>query len=168
MIKMTILLFQAGFVFLTVSAAISDYQKMKIPNWISAALCILFAVYAWWLPTWASVGWHAAVGAVIFLAAVLSYAFGIFGGGDVKLLGAIALWAGPDRIVEFLMLTGILGGAFGVMIIAARWTVIALPRIADKPGAVWNIARWGRDGACPYGIPIAVAALISVPVMFTV
>ena len=163
---MTMLLFQFGFVLLAVSAAISDYQTMRIPNWISAALCVLFALYVWWLPTWASVGWHVAVGAGVFFTAVLSYAFGIFGGGDVKLLGAIALWAGPEHVIDFLMLTGLLGGAFGCMIIAARWTVISWPRLADNPGAAWNIARWGRDGTCPYGVPIAVAALLSVPVMF--
>ena len=82
------------------------------------------------------------------------------------MIGAVALWAGPERSVEFAIWTGLLGGALGVLILAARLLVRSYPDFADRPGAAWNIARWGRDGTCPYGIPIAMAALMTVPAMF--
>ena len=163
---MIAILFQSCFIFLAIYAAVSDYQRLKIPNWIPLTLCGLFLIYALRLGSWADVGWHIAVGAGVFLAAVLSYAFGVFGGGDVKLIGAVALWAGPERSVEVAIWTGLLGGVLGVLILAARHVVRSYPDFANRPGAVWNIARWGRDGTCPYGIPIAMAALISVPAMF--
>jgi prepilin peptidase CpaA len=142
------------------------YRWLKIPNWISISLCGLFLFYAVYLNTWMELSWHAAVGTGVFVAAVISYAFGIFGGGDVKLIGAVSLWAGPERIIEFAVLTGLFGGALGVLVLVARSIVRWFPEIACRPGLVWNIARWGRDGTCPYGIPIAIAALISVPAMF--
>jgi prepilin peptidase CpaA len=163
---MTAILFQSCFIFLTIYAAVSDYQRLKIPNCISLTLCGLFLLYALRLDSWADVGWHIAVGAGVFVAAVVSYAFGVFGGGDVKMIGAVALWAGPERSVEFAIWTGLLGGALGVLILAARLLVRSYPDFADRPGAAWNIARWGRDGTCPYGIPIAMAALMTVPAMF--
>ena len=158
--------FEATFVVLIICAAISDYQRMKIPNWISGALIALFVAYAWRLPTWPVVGWHFAVGGAVFVAAILAYAVNVFGAGDVKLLGAVALWAGPELLAEFLVVTSVLGGAFSLMILAARQAVRSYPAIADRPGAIWNITRWGRDGKCPYGIPIAAAALLSVPALF--
>ena len=159
-------LFQVGFVFLTACAAATDYRQMKIPNWISIALCALFAAYALLLPTWSAIGLHLAVGIGIFTVGVLSYAFGIFGAGDVKLLGALALWAGPDRIVDFLLLTGLLGGTFGLLILSVKKFNRYFPAYIDRPSEVWNITRWAHSGTCPYGIPIAIAALISIPPMF--
>jgi prepilin peptidase CpaA len=165
-VVMIAILFQYSFIFLAIYAAVSDYQRLKIPNWISLTLCAMFLIYALRMESWADVGWHIAVGAGVFLAAVISYSFGVFGGGDVKMIGAVALWAGPERSVEFAMLTGLLGGALGVLILVARFVVRSYPDFADRPGAAWNIARWGRDGTCPYGIPIAMAAVTSVPAMF--
>ena len=158
--------FHAAFILLVVTAALSDYQRMKIPNWISLALCGLFAAFAFRLETWSSIGLHVVIGVAVFAVGILSYALGLFGGGDVKLLGAVALWAGPERIVEFLALTGLLGGALGLLIYAARNLSQWYPALVDRPSAVYNIMRWGRDGTCPYGIAIAVAALLSVPAMF--
>ena len=163
---MIIPLFQACFIFLVVFAAVTDYQRMQIPNWISLALIGLFVIYAVRLASWSDIGLHVAVGAGVFAAAVVSYAFGIFGGGDVKLLGAVALWAGPEHVVEFAMLTGLLGGVLGVLVWGARKVVHYFPALAERPGAAWNIARWGRDGTCPYGIPIAIAAIAVVPAVF--
>lgn len=158
--------FQAAFILLSVTAAVTDYDRMKIPNWISLALCGLFVVYVPFMGSWSNVGWHLAVGLGVFSVAVLTYAIGLFGGGDVKLLGAVALWAGPERFLEFLMLTGLLGGALGLLIYGARHVNGWYPALPDRPGAIWNVARWGRDGNCPYGIAIALAAVLSVPPMF--
>ena len=154
------------FAFLVIYAAISDYKTLKIPNWISLALCGLFVVYAANLTSWNEIGLHFAVGGGVFVTAVLCYSFGVFGGGDVKLLGAVALWAGPERVYEFAALTGLIGGALGLLILAARIVGREFPELANRPSPVWNIARWGRDGTCPYGIPISIAAILSVPAMF--
>ena len=161
-----LLVFQIAFVFLTACAAVTDYRQMKIPNWVSLALCALFAAYAYRLPTWSVIGWHTAVGLAVFTAGVLSYAVGVFGAGDVKFLGALALWAGPERVTDFLLLTGLLGGAFGLLILSTKKFNRFFPAYVERPGEIWNITRWAHNGTCPYGIPIAIAALIAIPPMF--
>ena len=158
--------FLTAFVLFVAVAAVNDYHRMKIPNWISLALCGLFAAYAFRMESWSSVGWHVVVGLAIFAAGIATYAIGVFGGGDVKLLTALALWAGPERVFEFLALTGLLGGALGLLIYAARNLSQWYPALADRPSAIYNIVRWGRDGTCPYGIAIALAAVLSIPAMF--
>ena len=55
---MTAILFQSCFIFLTIYAAVSDYQRLKIPNCISLTLCGLFLLYALRLESWADVGSH--------------------------------------------------------------------------------------------------------------
>ena len=161
-----LLAIEFGFVFFTTCAAVTDYRQMRIPNWISIALCALFAAYALRYLPWPAIGWHAAVGGGVFAVGILSYAAGLFGAGDVKLLGALALWAGPEQIVEFLVLIGLLGGAFGLLILAVRKLNHFFPAYVERPSGVWNITRWAHSGKCPYGIPIAVAALVSIPRVF--
>jgi len=157
---------EIGFIFVLAFAAISDYQRLVIPNWISIALCGLFLAHSLKAYVWPEIAWHVAIGLGTFLCAFALYAFGIFGGGDVKLLGAIALWAGPEHIVEFAILTGLLGGVLGLLVLAARLVVRNLPEFAERTGATWNLARWGRDGVCPYGIAIAFAAVLVGPAIF--
>ena len=161
-----LIVFQIGFVFLTACAAVTDYRHMKIPNWVSLALCALFAVYAFRLPTWSTIGWHTAIGLGVFAGGVVSYSVGLFGAGDVKFLGALALWAGPEQIVGFLVLTSLLGGAFGLLILGVSKLNAFFPAYIERPNEVWNITRWAHSGTCPYGIPIAVAALLSIPKIF--
>jgi prepilin peptidase CpaA len=54
----------------------------------------------------AAVDWvgGAAVAAVILTVGIVLFALRVAGGGDVKLLAATALWAGPAQIVPFLLL----------------------------------------------------------------
>ncbi|MBO33728.1 MAG: hypothetical protein CMM74_12260 [Rhodospirillaceae bacterium] len=47
--------------------------------------------------------------AVFLIGAVLHY-FRLFGGGDVKLLAAIAIWTGTASLGAFLFLVAIIGG----------------------------------------------------------
>ena len=47
-----------------------------------------------------------------------AFAVGALGGGDVKLLAAVSLFAGPGRLVDFLIITAIAGGLLGLAILA--------------------------------------------------
>jgi len=157
-----------SFVFLCICAAIFDYRRLIIPNWISLTLIALFAMHAVLAMQWSAIGAHVAIGLAVFALATASYAFGVFGGGDVKLLAATALWAGPPDIFPLLALTGLLGGVLGIVVLSSRNYIKHYPALADRAGEIWNVARWGHDGTCPYGIPIAVAAIVSVHSLFQV
>ena len=54
------------------------------------------------LPPWAA--------PLVFVAGALLFSRGLIGGGDVKLLTAATLWAGPGLTPALLIVTALLGG----------------------------------------------------------
>ncbi|MDA4831224.1 hypothetical protein NY536_07050, partial [Enterobacter hormaechei] len=72
------------------------------------------------------------------------FAAGWMGGGDVKMIGALALWLPPGGVLSMLMLMAIAGGAITIVMVAdSRWR--------RREGAV----------EVPYGVAIAAAALLT-------
>jgi len=163
---MLTLVFQFCFVFLVSYAAISDYQRLKIPNWVSLALCAAFLLYAALFVTGSQFLGHVAAGTAVFALAIVLYALRLFGGGDAKLFGAIALWAGPQQVYELALLTAMIGGAMGTVLIGLRELLRYRPALCC-PAPLHRIVVWARDGVCPYGLAIGSAALICIPKMFT-
>jgi prepilin peptidase CpaA len=162
---MLTLIFQFSFVFFVSYAAVSDYRRLKIPNWISLALCGAFLLYAAFFVTFSQFLGHVAAGTVVFAIAITLYALGLLGGGDVKLLGAIALWAGPQQVYELALLTGIIGGAMGIILLGLRRLLRYRPALRCPP-PLDRMVVWARAGVFPYGIAIGSAALICMPKMF--
>jgi prepilin peptidase CpaA len=72
------------------------------------------------------------------------FAFGWMGGGDVKMIGALALWFPLQLLVWMLVVMSIAGGVLTI--------VMLFDRGARKGGAV----------EIPYGLAIAFAALLAV------
>ena len=133
---------------------------MVIPNLLPIMLVALWPVYfAVVAPS--LYGALAAIGCAlaVFIAGAVLFSRGYLGGGDVKLLTAATLWAGPAGTPELLMLTGVLGGVlalfflmpFGLQIVAAARGMLGSPSIAGERGLGMPV---------PYGVAIAVAALI--------
>ena len=160
---LTNIFFDVCLMLLLVIATVSDYQYMKIPNWISIGICALFLVFGLVMLSWLQVLQHIGVGAGVLVLTAVAFSFHIFGGGDAKLLSAAAVWAGPDHVIELLALTGLFGGALGVFVLLARKLNHYLPALPDRTGPIGKIAGWGRDGICPYGIAIALAAVTTLP-----
>lgn len=98
----------ACFLGLLVGAAVSDVRTMTIPNGISLVMACLYPVFALaagsdWLD-----GLLAA--AIVFGVGLAMFAMGWLGGGDVKLLAAISLWAGTALLLPALFITALAGG----------------------------------------------------------
>jgi prepilin peptidase CpaA len=74
------------------------------------------------------------------------------GGGDVKLLTAATLWAGPGGTPTLLIITAVLGG----LLTLALLSPLAL-RAVFAPSAAASAAK---RMPVPYGVAIAGAALI--------
>lgn len=125
--------------------AAADLRDRRIPNAVPAALVLLYpGVFALGLgpaPWWSGV----AVGMAVFAVAVALFAVRVLGGGDAKLLGAVALWAGPAWILESLLVTALLGGA-GALAAVLR-PVLLTPVLGPQPSA--------RETTLPYGVAIA-------------
>ena len=88
----------AGFAGLMATAAFEDlHQRLVIPNGLILGLCILWPLHLATapLPTLAASGGAALCAAAVFVAGAVLFSRGLIGGGDVKLLAAASLWAGP-------------------------------------------------------------------------
>lgn len=158
------LLFAAIFVFCIFFAMISDFSKLRIPNTVSIILVLSFAAYAF-LGGIPSVWPHVLLAGAVFAVLFVTYAMGWLGAGDVKLLAALMLWAGPSQGGVLFVLFAIFGGLFAIMLLALRSVLPFYPALAEWP-VTSKFSRWARNGLIPYGIPIGIAALCVTPSIF--
>ena len=79
---------------LLVIAALHDVAARTIPNWTSVLLALLGAVLRWMD---GQLLFGLALGLAVFVVAAFCWRRGWMGGGDVKLLGAVAITAAFDR-----------------------------------------------------------------------
>ena len=151
----------AGFAGLMATAAVEDIRRLIIPNALVLGLCVLWPLHVATAPmlTLAAAGTAVLYAAAIFLAGAFLFSRGLVGGGDVKLLAAATLWAGPGATVSLLVLTSLLGGLLCLILLTPVGTLIAAARpILGDTSA--NSPRGAGPVFVPYGVAIAAAALI--------
>ncbi len=143
------------FVVEMIDAASSDVRKFQIPNRIPLTLCLSFLGMA----ALSGMGWteflsHLGSGLLLFVLGAALFMGGVWGGGDAKLLPAVALWVGLAGQPRFLLVMAFAGGILAVCALAARH--LPLKRVG-------LIQTWGVNfvatGQVPYGLAIAVAGL---------
>lgn len=141
------------------AAAFEDFRRLVIPNLLPIALCALWPVYFAAAPSLA--GGLAAIGCAlaVFVGGAVLFARGWLGGGDVKLLSAATLWAGPAGTPALLMLTGMLGGALALFLLLppGGQLAAAMRQLLGQPPAA---PQGGLAMPIPYGVAIAGAALL--------
>lgn len=126
-----------------VVAAVTDLQRRQIDNTLNAAIA-LGAPLFWYAIglTLPEIGWQIGLALAAFVVLAGLFAIGAMGGGDVKLLAALALWIRPEWFFQLVVIMALLGGlltiVFGACHIALR--------------------RKGRL-AIPYGVAISAAGL---------
>lgn len=145
-----------GFAGLAVASAINDIRHLKIPNHYNLAIALLFPAYVLTADT--PVNW---LGALAISGALLALGFLLFvtkvlGAGDAKLIAAVALWAGPDLFLPFLLLTAVTGGTMAL----ALWLRHRLSRAAT-PGMIFltDVDPGFAKQPMPYAVAIAAGAL---------
>lgn len=146
---------------LVICAALRDITSYTIPNWISAALMVGFVAAApalgLGLP---AIGMHLAIGFGFLLVGMAMFALRWVGGGDAKLLAATALWMGAPSTVDFLLITGLAGGALAMLLMTLRSLEF---RNFVQMGPAW-MGRLATPGeSVPYGVAIAIGALAVFP-----
>lgn len=142
-----------------VIAAFEDFRRLVIPNLLPIVLCAGWPIYFAAAPS--LFGALSAIGCAlaVFLVGAVLFARGYLGGGDVKLLSAATLWAGPAGTPALLILTSVLGGTLALFLLlpigsqmtAAARLMLGQPSIP---------AGRGLAAPVPYGVAIAGAALI--------
>lgn len=153
------------YIFALVLAALSDLVSLRIPNWLTGALALAFPVAALIVAHGAAgrpVDWlsHIEAGAAVFAGAAVLFACRLLGGGDVKLLAAMALWSGLPMVMPLLFLVAIIGGAFALVVLGLRQPVVQASILALlRRAPAFLYARM----PIPYGIPIAIAGILTAP-----
>ena len=151
-----LLLFPAMMAF----AASSDLLTMTISNRIS--LILVGGYFALALTTGVSMSEvvsHCGAGLLVLAVTFVCFSRGWIGGGDAKLAAATALWLGFEHLLEYFVVASLLGGALTILIIKLRtWP---LPRFLV--GREWAERLHNREAGIPYGIALAIAALLIYP-----
>jgi len=125
-------------------AAATDIKARIIPNPLVVAIAVVAPLY-WWatgLSLWPDMGWQLGVAGIVFAVGAGLFALGQMGGGDVKLLTALALWFPPLPMVNLLIIMALIGAALTLfMLIRHKWQ-----KAEGQPEV-------------PYGVAIAFAGL---------
>ncbi|GLQ06560.1 A24 family peptidase [Sneathiella chinensis] len=141
---------------LVLYAAFSDFKAFHISNYISIALVALYPVAVLTAPV--DVNWVAglSVGAGAFVLGFGLFALGLFGGGDVKLISALCLWAGIDHLFSFLIYMALAGGLLVVFVLGRE----AFRKSDEASGTRGGLRAALRARApVPYGVAIALGGL---------
>jgi prepilin peptidase CpaA len=102
-------------------AALTDLKRRHIDNWLNGAIALAAPLY-WWasgLSLWPGVAIQIGMTLIVLFGFALIFARGGMGGGDVKLLAALALWLPPLVLFSVIFLTSLVGGAMS-MVAGAR------------------------------------------------
>ena len=144
-----------------IAAALADATTFTIPNRLTIAIAAAFFPVALilGLPV-QTIGACAAVGVLALIVGIGLFALNWCGGGDAKLLAACALWLGLPAILPFLFAMSVVGGLLALTLVLARKA--ALGALAPS-GPAWLGRLLEPTEALPYGVAIAVGALIAFP-----
>ncbi|MAS55871.1 MAG: peptidase [Pimelobacter sp.] len=127
-----------------VVAAFTDIKRRQIDNWLTGAIALTAPLF-WWasgLDLWPGVAWQLGIALACFVVLAGLFAAGWMGGGDVKLLTALALWIEPEWFLRLIVMMALVGGVLTLIV------------------GAWHIMRRQRDRiAVPYGVAISSAGL---------
>lgn len=133
-----------------------DIATLTIPNWVSILLASVFLPVALIARVdIVDIALHYGVGVLALGFGVVAFAVRLMGGGDAKLIAALAVWLGWQLVLPFLLIMAIAGGALALAILVGR-------RVnRDRPAPARPLIAPGilANGNIPYGVAIAVGGL---------
>lgn len=131
------------------AAAIADMWRFEIPDGLSIALLVTAAGYGIVTPGF---GWisHIAAPLIMFGVGLLLFSRGWMGGGDIKLLVAIAAWTGLSGLPLQLVGVALAGGGLALVLLAVRGSLALAGRDAENMPRLFQ-----KDAPLPYAVAIA-------------
>lgn len=134
----------AGLAIALLFAAFTDLRRRQIDNWLNAGIALAAPIF-WWssgLSLWPGLALQFGVALANFALFAGLFALKMMGGGDVKLLTALALWIEPTWFLKLLVVMALTGGVLTIVM------------------GAWHIMRRERDRIkIPYGVAIAIGGL---------
>jgi prepilin peptidase CpaA len=137
-------------------AAVMDIKTYTIENWISLAIialfpAVLFLNQGFEFSTLVS---HLSAGLAMLLFGAALFFTGAFGGGDAKLIAALAVWIGWKGIMPFLLIMSLAGGLLTlVILVVRRWELF------KNTNQEWLLKMQEKDRGVPYGVAISFAGI---------
>lgn len=125
-------------------AAFTDIKSRTISNVLNAGIALAAPAF-WWasgVDLWPGVALHIGVAIATFAVTAGLFAIRMMGGGDVKLLTALALWIEPNWFLQMIIIMALAGGVLTIVM-----------------GAYHFMKRQRDRLAVPYGVAIAFAGL---------
>lgn len=145
------------------AAAVHDIRSYEIPNRFPAAIALAFVAISFTGDLHAALS-GLALGTIVFAVGVVCFARRWLGGGDVKLLGAIALWVSIPLIASFALVTSLAGAVLGIIMMTPLRRHFPAPPEALAAAA-------GSAGAMrqpmPFGAAIATGGLFALVARMT-
>lgn len=148
---------------LLIAAAWRDLATRIIPNWTWIAIVALgLCVRGMQGPT--GVALSAAFAFILLIILLPLHAFGLLGGGDVKLAAAVAVGLPPIQVLHFLEYTAFAGGILALLYISGRFIPYDY-RYRSKNFLLFRairveLRRIKRGGPLPYGVALAAAGIL--------
>jgi prepilin peptidase CpaA len=109
---------------LLLMASWTDIRTRTISNELNATIAIL-AMMWWWLsgePLWPDIALRIGIAAIVFAVFAGLFALRMMGGGDVKMIAALALWLPLPALMTMLIVMALAGGAITLfLLIRHRW-----------------------------------------------
>ncbi|MXO84652.1 peptidase [Altererythrobacter aurantiacus] len=130
-------------------AAITDIRSRKIENRLVLAVAVVAPAF-WWasgVSLWPGVAMQIGFALVVFAILYAIWSFGLIGGGDIKLLTAIALWTTPVPFLQMLMVMALAGGVLSIIFAILHFKRKRSDRIqvpygvAITVGGLWMVAN---------------------------
>jgi prepilin peptidase CpaA len=155
------MLLSAWLVLLLAVAAWRDIATRSIPDTASLLLA-LFGLTSNLILEPSRVVFSLMAAVALFAVLLFLFARSALGGGDVKLMTALALGMSAPEIWNFVVATAMVGGVLGLLYLLLSWLLPAhLARPAQAAGVLprlFHVEAWRirRRGPLPYGIAIAV------------
>jgi len=134
---------------LLVAAAAIDIRTRTIPNGLNLAVALL-AIPFWWasgIALWPDIALQIGLALVVFAAFAGFFALGAMGGGDVKLIGALALWLPWPALLAVLFLMSVAGAILTLVMVGRHRLLHAEGRpeipygVAIAAGGLWVITE---------------------------
>ena len=158
-----------GFSGLLLWAALTDIQSLTIPNKISGAVAALWVSHgAVLLLSGVPVGTVLSgpgAGLLALIGGAVLFQLRLVGGGDVKLLAASAMWAGPSRLLPLIMTVLLAGGVLALVMLAARSGQVFFGKVVTSgpvgpSGSGDHPFKTMMGTKIPFGVAIAAGGLM--------
>ena len=124
-------------------AAFTDLTRRRIYNWLNLGIALCAPLF-WWASglDLSSIAMQLVLAVSVFALLSAFFALGLMGGGDVKLLTALALWLPWQPFLKLIVMMALIGGLVTILF------------------AAWHLMNRRKDRLqVPYGIAIAAAGL---------